>query len=88
MRLNLADAPPGRDAPEPPGPGSLFRTTHGTFYLLIALIPTGGSGMRAHCVHFDKDGQPTGVKLFGASYLENLARVGDVPDLLTVEWLQ
>ena len=86
MKLNLVDTPPDIEAPPPAGPGTLYRTSHGTFYLLAALVPATGCGDRAHCVHFSPDGTPTGVKIFGAAYLERLVRVGSVPDMLTVEW--
>ena len=86
VQLDLSSAPPMMPEPEPIGPGSLFRTSHGTFYLLLALKVTGGYGERAECLHFSQDGGLIGHKQFDAGYLQSLAYVGRVPAILNVEW--
>lgn len=87
MNLDMSCAPPSLPEPEPIGPGSLFRTSHGTFYLLLAIKPTGGYGERAECLHFSAAGTLIGHKQFGAGYLQGLTLVGRVPSILNVEWL-
>jgi hypothetical protein len=86
MRLDLAELPEGMEPPPEPGPGTLYRTTHGTFHMLIAVTGGPGYGERAHVIKFDRDGNPTGVQTYGATYLSKLARVGQCPELLNVEW--
>lgn len=83
MMLDMVGRPDSLAPPEH-GPGALYRTKHGTFHMLVAI--NGSRNDRAHVVKFDKDGYPIGTEVYGAAYLDNLTRVGEVPDLLHVVW--
>lgn len=83
MKLNLTGLPSVAEA-QGHRVGNIYRTSHGTFHLIVGFADQRGS--RVHVVTFNEAGESRATQVYGTPYLDHIVKVGHVDLTLSPTW--